>query len=266
MALIASNDRIHGYNPLYQFSNKAQFNCFTAQPCGKPSPFIPGVVSGNYDNTAEFPLLELDHQRHIVSQQAMVSALSNIAAKVSAVLGGKNSCQLTLDNVNRYLNFHYPKMNFSAVTHYIKISLMAKGGACETAFVTTTRGDSVENRVGGYFSVIVWNPINLCRAPVEAVRDKYSANTVDNQIRTHLIKYSNKPGITLSRQMRLAFKTLGSQPDEQQLQRYIARCNASLVENHYATRGYYSFNWKQDPTNRYVLIPDQIIDTLRCEF
>ena len=115
---------------------------------------------------------------------------------------------------------------------------MLAGGAAEAIFVDPAGGD-VEERLGGYFSVINWNPVNICRAPSDNHRNNYPANGPDNVVALKLLTDQLNAGITLDANYEAFLRTnivnlLGNVDD------FITACNASLANT---PVGFYKFNW-----------------------
>lgn len=247
MADIGTNDTIHGYNPSYQradaYADPAQYLCFQFPVHGRPGNFINNPVYGSYTPTATFPNPVYDHQGHIVPQNLLSAVLKPIAEAVSNALDGScDSKMLTLDNVATYLETNYADMAFDSVNRYIRDTLIAHGGARESVFVTTDNGDTVEERVGGYFSVLIWNPVNLCRAPSDDKRAAYPGNAVDDEVRNYLLVNNATTGLTAD--MSTAFNDVGNNPSTPAVQAFITACNTALMTDVDTPKGYYAFAWQ----------------------
>jgi hypothetical protein len=228
--LVFNTDTIHGYNPAYRDTNaNGRFDAFVMHAVHpRPVQFHNELVLGT-----QF----LDHQGHIVPQNNYVPRLQVIANQIDHdLLNGHGP--YTLANANARLIHHHPNMNFQTVTTYIQNQLMAAGGAAATIFVDPNGAD-VDERLGGYFSVINWNPVNICRAPGDNHRSNYPANGADNVVALKLLIDQANAGITLDPNY-AAFlaaniaNLLGNVDD------FITACNASLAN---APIGFYKFNW-----------------------
>src|SRR5262249_16651611 len=151
--------------------------------------------------------------------------------------------------LNTFLTNNYPLLGFDAVTNYINSVLIA-GGAAANLFVDSTAGND-EDWLGGYFSVIMWNPVNICRAPADARRGGTPGETVDQEVINYLLTMS----VLLSREMNTAFELMQSRPSVQDTERFIAACNQSLGTLQAFPNGYYQFPWRDNPDVNGVLIP-----------
>lgn len=180
---------LHGYYRDYRYledSPEGRFTAFSMSPY-RPTPerfHFQTVAGTNY----------LDHQGHIISQTIYQGRLEDIAIRVDQHLNG--TAQYTLAGVNAFLVHNYPALNFQNVTAYIIQQLQTNGGATESIFVDPS-GTDLEDRIGGYFSVINWNPVNICRAPSDNHRNSYPANAPDREVVDKLLATPNAPGITL---------------------------------------------------------------------
>ena len=228
--LLFNTDTIHGYNPQYRDTGAGgRFDAFemhAVQP--RPTRFhfeqVPGTAL-------------LDHQGHIVPQNNYGPRLLAIATQIDNDLRGAHG-PYNLTNANVRLVHHFPTLNFQTVTTYIQNRLMAAGGANEEIFVDP-HGDDVEDRLGGYFSVINWNPVNICRAPSDNHRSNYPGNGPDNVVALKLLTDQLNAGITLDANYQAFLRAnivnlLGNIDD------FIAACNASVANS---PVGFYKFNW-----------------------
>ncbi|WP_448547740.1 hypothetical protein [Thalassotalea fusca] len=263
--LEANNDRIHGYNPLYnspENSEPSQYRCFELKKKVDKNEYEPGgfrdnLVPGDYDNSNKFQYKVKDHQGHIVPQKMLLDILRPIAEDVCSYFeeGEPGSeTELTLDNLTKYLQAKYKELHFKNVTKYIQKQLMGEGKATEKLFLAKD-AESVDGKVGGYFSVIVWNPVNICRAPEDSHRGNYPANDIDDKVRKFLTQKADVQGIPLPETMLKALNDLGTSPDEEKQKKYITSCNDALLEIQSKQMGYYSFDWQQSLNNLNILEP-----------
>jgi len=227
---VFDTNAIHGYNPQYRDTGgNGRYDAFTMHDIHpRPVQFHNELVPGT-----QF----LDHQGHIVPQNNYSPRLMAIATQIDHdMLNGHGPYNLA--NATTRLAHHYPTMNFQVVTTYIQGRLMAAGGAAETIFVDPGGGD-VEERLGGYFSVVNWNPVNICRAPSDNHRHNYPGNAPDNVVALKLLTDQVNVGITLDPNFAVFLQAnivdlLGNVDD------FITACNASLANT---PVGFYKFNW-----------------------
>ncbi|WP_429930400.1 hypothetical protein [Agrobacterium vitis] len=143
-----------------------------------------------------------------------------------------------LATLDAQLAILFPGMNFNTVTTYIQQRLIVAGGAAPAIFVDPTENDPLE-RLNGYFSVINWNPVNICRAPDDNHRNNYPGNGPDNVVAAKLLTDPNNAGITLDANYQGFLQAnignlLGN------VDNFITACNASLAN---APIGFYKFGW-----------------------
>jgi len=236
---IGTYEQVHGWNN--NFRNIAanplpnKFHAFNWHPHGnRPDNFNNLVVAGPYTgNRAN------DHQGHIVPQNILHTVLDPIANAAFA------NAPANIAALNIFLNANYPNMGFQHVTDYINNVLVAQG-AGPHLFVEP-QGQDAEDYVGGYFSVIMWNPENICRAPVDARRGGAPGNAIDLQVINYLSINDNQPGIDLSANMMHAFNNIPPAPNPAEVTAFIATMNAELANIQHHPRGYYQFSWEDAP-------------------
>ncbi|MFC3640931.1 hypothetical protein [Aquibium oceanicum] len=227
---VFDTNAIHGYNPQYRdYGGNGRFDAFDMHDIHpRPVRFHNELVPGTQ---------LLDHQGHIVPQGNYTPRLMTIAAQVDHDLQNGHG-PYNLANANARLVHHHPGMNFQVVTTYIQNRLMAAGGAPEAIFVDGNGAD-VEERLGGYFSVINWNPANICRAPGDNHRNGYPGNGPDNAVALKLLIDPNNPGIVLDPNfggfLEANIANLLANVDD-----FITSCNACLAVT---PMGYYKFDW-----------------------
>lgn len=261
---IGNTGNIHGWNPNFRDiqtnTNQPQFHAFDwNQLANHPDKFHNLTVNGNYTT----PPILLDHQGHIVPQNMLDLVLSPIANAVYAL----HPQPQDLTQLNAHLTGQYPNLNFGYVTQYIQNKLITAGVSNPTSFVqpgqvANPTPNDVEAYCGGYFSVIMWNPVNIARAPSDDYRGQYPKQQVDEQVLQYLISHSTQQGIQLSSQMNSAFTRMPSNPpiNLNDIESFIASTNESLShQSNNTLQGYYKFNWKDQPNlpvTATVLIPD----------
>ncbi|MUO77973.1 hypothetical protein GOZ78_03810 [Agrobacterium vitis] len=223
------SNAIHGYNPAYRnLGAGTRFSSFNMSPNGqRPVQFSSQPIAGTG---------YLDHQGHIIPQNNYQARLIVIAQAADHAMQGQPAYDLaTLD---AQLAILFPGMNFNTVTTYIQQRLIVAGGAAPAIFVDPTENDPLE-RLNGYFSVINWNPVNICRAPDDNHRNNYPGNGPDNVVAAKLLTDPNNAGITLDANYQGFLQAnignlLGN------VDNFITACNASLAN---APIGFYKFGW-----------------------
>lgn len=225
---------LHGYNPLYRYvpdEHEGRFAAF-AMHAHRPRP-----ERFHFEAVAGTQLY--DHQGHIVPQASYQPRLVQIADTVYQQLRTRPT--YNLNDVNNLLTHLYPLLNFQSVTTYI-IEHLQTGGAEETLFVDPT-GNDLEACLGGYFSVINWNPVNICRAPSDEYRNGQPGNNPDIQVVTKLLADPNDPGITLSASYQAFLqRNIGNLTGN--IDDFITSSNASLGP---VAVGFYQFTWGVAP-------------------
>lgn len=227
--LIGDTNTIHGYNLQYQDvagGGVGRYAAFTMQH-GRPVQFHNDPVHG-------VPGI-LDHQGHIVPQHNYAPRLLHIATLIDNELRDGHG-PYTLAQANARLVHHFPGMNFQTVTNYIQ--QMINNGVLATIFIDPNGGD-VEERIGGYFSVINWNPVNICRAPSDNQRNGYPGQGADNAVALKLLIDQANPGITLPPPF-AAFLQNNLPNLLANVDGFITAGNACLA---LTPMGYYQFNW-----------------------
>lgn len=256
--MAGNNDRIHGYSPHYQNQVlNPQFNSFVMQR-RRPLPFVYSKVELPGVSLGESRYGTVDHQGHIVPQGMMNRILNPVMLDMSEL------CDNALD-VLRYIrhpphraqwlepaldygkHFNMPLFDFD--TSHLPSSL-----------------PRAEARLGGLFSVVTWNPINICRAPEDHTRGNYPGENLDDQVRRQLLAYRNSPhptwrtSLNNSLQSALdgtwldALANLSGEPSEDELRAYLSVATATLVQQHNKPLGYYRFLWVKVAGD--ILVPE----------
>lgn len=240
---IGNYEQVHGWNLIFRDvptnNNAPRFHAFNmhATRAGWPDTFHNIPVGGQY----LIPIAS-DHQGHIIPQNLLALILDPIA---NAAFLHQPASLVALD---AFLTLTYPNLNFNEVTNYINNSLIANG-APPNLFLDSTANDA-EDYLGGYFSVIMWNPINICRAPMDGRRGGTPGNTVDMQVINHLLQFNSfNPGMTAT------FQAMPAIPANQDIENFIAASNSALAILTASPSGYYQFDWMDDPHVQNVLIP-----------
>lgn len=243
---IGEYEQVHGWNKNFRDTDdnllEPRFHSFEWHATGnRPDIFHNIAVGGNYT-----PPIALDHQGHVVPQNLLGKVLDPIATNAYA----QRPRPADIATLNTFLTTNYSRLGFGAVTNYIN-SVLIPGGAKEVLFVDSEATDD-EAWLGGYFSVIMWNPVNICRAPIDARRGQTPGETVDQEVIKYLLTMSVLP----SGELKTAFESMQSgSPSVPDIERFIAACNQSLDTLQAFPNGYYQFPWSDHPDKKGVLIP-----------
>ena len=183
---------------------------------------------------------EFDHQGHIYPQNLMIGPLTSIARAAS----NEPSPPETLEQLNTFLSKQgYKDYNFDMVTAYVKY--LIKKGAPELAFVDGAA--SKEDKYDGYFSVCIWNPFNICRAPEDKYRNGRPGKNIDwvvvDKIKS-MYKEAQGNGASILKCFE-AFGTPGKTNGPKNIIGALNSLFSILVNDQQA--GYYRFYWTQSP-------------------
>jgi hypothetical protein len=231
--MAGKNNRIHGYNIIYRENQQTKFQSFSMEKNG-PSSFINRVIAINNSNDKI-----LDHQGHIVPQN-MLDLILNPLMKDMA------ECKDETD-----------------VKNFIKrspwLELVYSYGKNIKAPMFDFSQKEPEDKVGNFFAIVTWNPVNICRAPEDAKRkDKNGklvpGNKVDVQVRDYLANHRDEQGVNTD--WLTSLQTLKEdETDKKKLENYIIQCCNILAGQEKKGIGYYSFPWEYSEDKNNPLIP-----------
>lgn len=227
--MAGDSSRVHGYNPIYRNvdpnSNFASFEWIGQ----RPSEFRFRQVQVGQ------ALLSLDHQGHIVAQNSMNTVLNDMLLEMSAV------CNNAAD-VNVYIN--HPPHNAAwlapAVAYGTAFNIPMFDWGTQLAHPNTLV--NAEARVGDLFSIVTWNPVNICRAPGDNRRNGVPGNNLDAAVLAWLTAHPNGVNagwLAAANTLHLA----GEAPTVAQVRAYLSASTATLPGQHNVATGYYSFAW-----------------------
>ena len=241
---IGQIENIQGWNPAFRVaadnSLYRRFDAFAGNaPCWT---FNRQEVEGYYAGEKR-----MDLQSHIVPLSQMKRVLGPVAKAAFEASPRPNS----FEDLNVFLMTNYPSLKFQSVTNYINWKLIGEGGAPEQMFVNP-KANSLENYLGGYFAVVLWNPVNICRAPALEYRFDYDGATLDVQVLNFLLKHPMLPGIEILPHLSKALDVLYKNNCLKTLASYISVCNDCFENQLFSPTGYYQFSWE-----------DQAIDVLK---
>lgn len=232
--MAGTNSRIHGYNVVYQNEKGLNFHSFDLEKNG-PSKFINNKVnivgSGDY---------LYDHQGHIIPQGMLNRILDPLMTGMANCKDEKAVEVFIEKNKGTY-----PWLQL--VYEY--------GRDIKAPMFFFTQSDS-EDKVGNFFAIVTWNPINICRAPEDAKRNKYPGENIDEQVAAYLGNSAHQSAQGVNKAWLKSLQTLinGTKNNDKNINDYINECCKALAAQKKSGIGYYSFPWKKDPKG--VLSPD----------
>ncbi|MGI9580226.1 hypothetical protein ACR1PO_03330 [Chryseobacterium sp. RRHN12] len=230
--MTGNNDRIHGFNIQYRSSTgPAHLHSFDwVGNC--PTAFIKRKVP---ITGSQMPAL--DHQGHIVPQIMLDLILKPLLAEMA------QDCY-NPDDVNTFINKQVTFPWLKQVFHYGKAI-----GAPMFDFEEEDPGD----RLGNFFSIVTWNPVNICRTPADEPRSGYPHEAIDRQVINYLGHHQAAQGVNPEWLLRL--QNLTGNLSLANLNAYIAACCLTLQGQLELGTGYYSFPW-QDHNG--ILVPERM--------
>ncbi|MBE9042159.1 hypothetical protein IQ235_15370 [Oscillatoriales cyanobacterium LEGE 11467] len=211
--MAGNNSRIHGYNRnVYGDRQKnSKFQAFDWEE-KRPSKFLFKSVEGSN------PVVE-DHQGHIVPQGMLNLVLDPLSRRVTSYT--------QLREIKKNEKKQYPWIN-NVLSYLEKIT------------------DNKNNyTVDNFFSIVTWNPVNICRAPSDNKRNGYPGEKIDKQVIDSLkliieSKYLKDYWLPSLEKLKSAKK-----PDVEVINEYITTCSSTLSRQLENPLGYYAFPWHE---------------------
>jgi hypothetical protein len=236
--MAGTNSRIHGYNVVYRNEKGLNFYSFNVEKNG-PSKFINQKVNivKSQDNI-------YDHQGHIVPQgmlNLILDPLMNEMAKCKDDQAIKDFIEKKKDT--------YP---------WLKL-IYDYGFYIKAPMFDFTQSDS-EDKVGNFFAIVTWNPVNICRAPEDSSRKNYPADKIDEQVADYLGNPAHKSAQGVNATWLTSLQALITETNKNNknindfINAYVNECCKTLPGQQKSGIGYYSFPWKKD--SKGVLFPD----------
>lgn len=253
--MAGNTDSIHGWNLHYRnriVDPENNFDSFWFNH-GRPGNFNYRLVEGTN---------VYDHQGHIVPQTMLNIVLDPI---MMAMSGACNNVGDIADFINGLFHGIPARPWLQQVLDYETALQAPPISAPEAAFFDWGE-QNPEDKVGGFFSIITWNPINICRAPNDIQRGNYPVNAVDAQVLTYLDAH-NIPPIADAACLIAAQNTINNPYDFinpanpanvaaiAAIEAYLITSSATLAPQLIASAGYYAFPWKINPLAPGVLVP-----------
>lgn len=254
---VGNENAVHGWNSGYQDilanPNAPRFLAFELNHADRPVKFHNNPIT----QVPAVPHPLLDHQGHIIPQNlldlVLAPAMNDAYAQVPP--------PANLITLNAYLLANHPNVDWTPVTTYATW-LTTPPNLCPLNYLIDPTGGDAEEMFGGYFSLMMWNPVNICRAPSDAHRGGKPGNTIDTEVINYIVANSAQAGIMLNANMAAAFNAInayiiihGPPLNIMALEAFISSCNLELLGMMPGTEGFYTFSWQDDPANPGVLIP-----------
>jgi hypothetical protein len=240
--MAGNQDRIHGYNTLYQVNdavhNNLQFQSFEVVMKGQRQSvdkFVNRVVVQN--PVAAQPVL--DHQGHVVPQGLMNTVLDPLMIAMSAACHSAADVNVYIANAAHNAVWLAPAVAY-AVNRNIDVFDFSEPDAGTLA--------TAEARLGDLFSLITWNPVNICRAPDDVHRNGVPGNAIDHAV----IAWLNQAGVSAAWLAAVNVLAAIAAPTPADVRTYLTASTATLEGQQAQPTGYYSFAWN---SNAGVLSP-----------
>jgi hypothetical protein len=220
---MGDDDRIHGYNAVYRNEEQQKPNLYAFIPKGN-KPNIPDKFHNIKVNVQGMNIY--DHQGHIVPQNLLGLVLANV---VNIMDGCKEDTDF-----NAFFEQHNEYPWLKQVYDY---------GQKTKAPMFEWDKAVAQDRLNGFLSIVVWNPINICRAPEDKERGGKPGNTIDLPVIDYL--KSHKAELGLNEGWLQALEAVNAE-DIGSINAYIGVCSATLEGQRAEGAGYYSFPWEKD--------------------
>jgi hypothetical protein len=249
--ILGGNDRVHGYNPVYQYLSQKNSNSDSVEDNGfksfefdgkSPGEFRFKLINIEYDNNIYKKIY--DHQGHIIPQNTLCKVLKKFVGDIEN--HGVNNDETFKKFMNgNFAHQAYPWMK--SVCEYgdkLKIPMFD--------WDATQMYEKIDN----YLSIIIWNPINICRAPEDNVRfENRPGDKVDNEVIDWLYNNSNNKDLNISEKWLEALQAVKKHgwDNFDTVNKYIIECCNSLKDQRISGRGFYQLPW-QHIVHRGVLV------------
>lgn len=221
--MAGNNDRIHGYNAVYRNNaGPVNFHSFDLNH-GRPTNFIyrqVNIVGGGAP--------ALDHQGHIVPQNILNVILNPLMVAMAA----------QSNNLGQALAF----MNGPQGAPWMQL-VYNYGLAIGAPMFDFDEADP-EDKLGGFFSIVTWNPVNICRAPEDNRRNGVPGNNIDVEVVNYLNNNQAAQGVNAPWLASLQALVLNA--NNANITAYITACSNTLAGQQVAGIGYYAFPWQDN--------------------
>lgn len=205
----------------------------------------------------------LDHQGHIVPQGMMNRILNPIMLHMSECCNSEAEVRIYIQAPQHRAQWLEPALDYGE--HFgiplFEFNTIHQPGCLPKA----------ENRLGELFSIVTWNPINICRAPQDPFRGNYPNEHLDDQVRRQLLAYRHSPypswrtGLNDCLQDALdgtwldALANVPGEFSEIKVRAYLDVATATLTRQRNKPLGYYRFPWVKVAGD--ILVPELLAPT-----
>ncbi|SIT38174.1 conserved hypothetical protein [Paraburkholderia ribeironis] len=255
---IAKNSLVHGYNSKYQFNgatgSATRYHAFPLEAKGARF----AVGSFTYMKVAGTDVF--DHQGHIVPQNWIAIVIKPLMQQMS------DECK-SLADVELFIARQGPNKAWLEST--LRYGMTAVAGASaprlqdlmfdfDTNPITGDLGNA-ESRVGNFFSIVTWNPVNICRAPADTTRADTTCGekpvpgeALDKPVLEHLRRYVQNATLGVDAAWLAAAESLGAAagnggaPSDKSVTDYLIASCATLDSQIHRPKGFYAFKWVKD--------------------
>jgi hypothetical protein len=177
---------------------------------------------------AAAPNIWFDHQGHIVPQAMMNQVLNPMMIDMNDVCNNADDVNVYIAHAPHNAAWLAPGVTYG-LAHGIPMFDFEND-------VVPNNLANAEMRLGDLFSIVTWNPINICRAPEDIRRNGVPGNTIDTPVRNWL--NANPAGVNPQWLAALNALAGAAAPTLDQIRTYLSICTSHLLPT-----GYYWFNW-----------------------
>jgi hypothetical protein len=258
--MAGNNNRVHGYNPLYRNPHVGggvavpRFESFAMGVAGGlPNP---GAFANRPVVQAIAPIpplaIRLDHQGHIVSQQTMNLVLDAMMLDMSNVCNSPAHVATYIAHPPHNAGWLAPAVAYGNALGIPMFDFATP--------MVLNNAANAETRVGNLFSIVTWNPVNICRAPDDMYRNGIPGANLDYLVLNYL---RATPGAAANAAWMAAATTLAQAPGAAALPAlapvpipavplvqtaarvtaFLTASTATLAAQLGTASGYYQFNW-----------------------
>lgn len=216
--MAGENDRIYSWNPIYRTDAEAE-NFFSF--LNRNGQFINRQIQiiGGGDPA-------LDHQGHIVPQNILNRILDVEMVNMASICQDEEAAVAYVTDAAR------PQWMQDAYAY---------GNMLGIRMFDFDTNDN-EDKFGTFFSIITWNPVNLCRAPSDDRRGGYPGNAIDTQVADYLRGHQVEQHVNAN--WMIALDDIIANTNNDTITAYLNACSATLDGQLTNGIGYYQFPWE----------------------
>jgi len=218
--MAGENDRIYSWSAVYR-NPAGPENFYSFERRNQPFINRPVDIVNRDGREAAF-----DHQGHIVPQNILNRILDDQMVYMAA------NCPDVASTVAYVTNPARPQWMRDAYDFGLTLGIE----------MFNFDNDNMENKFGTFFSIITWNPVNLCRAPSDDRRGGYPAEAIDEQVADYLRAHQPEQGVNAN--WMTALDAVIANTNDDTITDYLNACSATLNAQLVAGIGYYQFPWE----------------------